>query len=91
MGGDDFISGILIALLILAVVFFILREMFCWYWKINRLVDLQEKQNALLEKLSGQLSRSVSPDKDKAQSSDITDGNRSEDEDDDISRDNLFK
>ena len=46
------IWGILIGVLIGAVVlFFILREVFCWYWKINRIVELLEQQNSLLSSM----------------------------------------
>lgn len=30
------------------IVFFLLRELWCWYWKLNQIVDNQEKQNKLL-------------------------------------------
>ena len=40
---------------ICVVIFLILRAFFCWYWKINKRVDLLEKQNALLEEILAQL------------------------------------
>jgi hypothetical protein len=40
--------GVIIGLI---VFFLILREFWCWYWKINKLVSLMEEQNALLTKL----------------------------------------
>jgi uncharacterized membrane protein YraQ (UPF0718 family) len=93
--GDDIGSGILIAILIGIVVFLVFREIYCWYGKINKRVDLLEKQNELLEKLSGQLKANAtsSMDNQEVKSSDsahATDKNYS-DEDDEISRDNLFK
>jgi hypothetical protein len=38
---------IVIIAVILILLFLILREFFCWYWKINKIVDLLEdiKQN----------------------------------------------
>jgi hypothetical protein len=48
------ISLVGIALLIL--LFLILREFFCWYWKVNELIVLQNKQlealNIIIEKLT---------------------------------------
>jgi hypothetical protein len=41
-------GGILLACL---AVFFIMREVMCWYYKINKQISLQEKQIALLEQL----------------------------------------
>ncbi len=41
-GVPDFISGILLAVLIAIIVFLVLRELVCWYWKINRRVGLLE-------------------------------------------------
>ncbi len=45
------ITYFLVMLGILIVVFLILREVICWYWKINRNIELQEEQNRLLKKL----------------------------------------
>ncbi len=44
-------AELLVGILILLVVFFVflaLREVFCWYWKINRIVALLEKVEAKL-------------------------------------------
>ncbi len=44
-------AEILVGILILLVVFFVflaLRELFCWYWKINRIVGLLEDIKAKL-------------------------------------------
>lgn len=41
---------VLVGLAVLIGVFFLLREVFTWYWKINRRVELQEQQlRTLLE------------------------------------------
>ena len=45
----------LITLLILLVIFLICRELVCWYWKINRAVELLERQNVLLERIEARL------------------------------------
>ena len=42
------ISSLLIALLILLVIFFVCREIFCWYWKINASLGLLEEIRDLL-------------------------------------------
>lgn len=36
-------------LLILIVIFFLCRELMCWYWKINELVRLQKESNEIKE------------------------------------------
>jgi len=48
---DNIFTIILIGIVITIVVLLILREVNCWYWKINQRISLMEKQNALLEKL----------------------------------------
>ena len=39
-----YIFGIVAAI----IVFILCRELMCWYYKINRLIELMEQQNALL-------------------------------------------
>ena len=42
--------GTILAIIVFGFIFFILlRELFCWYWKINEIRDLLQK---ILEKLS---------------------------------------
>ncbi|MEK7187362.1 MAG: hypothetical protein AAB691_00770 [Patescibacteria group bacterium] len=43
--------NIVLGLAFFLVVFMLMREIFCWYWKINRIVDLLEK---LVEQKTGQ-------------------------------------
>ena len=38
----------LIGLVVVLLIFLICREVICWYWKINKVVELLEKQNKLL-------------------------------------------
>ncbi len=40
---------------IVILVFLLLREVACWYWKINERINLQSKQLAILEKLAEKL------------------------------------
>lgn len=42
-------GNILVGVLILAAIFFLLREFFCWYWKLNRIVDLLQSIDRRLE------------------------------------------
>jgi len=52
---NSVISTILITVAILAVIFLILREVNCWYWKINERISLQQEQNSILEKILTEL------------------------------------
>ena len=45
-------ENILIPLIIAIVVFLIARELVIWYWKINKIVDLQEQILAELKKMN---------------------------------------
>ena len=40
---------LIIAAIIVIVVFFITREFWCWYWKINERISLMDKQNELFK------------------------------------------
>ena len=41
----------LVTIVVLVVIFLILREVNCWYWKINERIKLQKRNNDLLELL----------------------------------------
>lgn len=56
---DSVVSTILITVVILVVVFLILREVNCWYWKINERIHLQNEQNQLLTKILSRLGSSA--------------------------------
>jgi hypothetical protein len=45
----DFIKTMLPFIAIAIGVFLVLREFFCWYWKMNKIVELLEEQNRKLE------------------------------------------
>jgi hypothetical protein len=49
--GDDTI-GLLFMVVIILILFFVLREFFCWYWKINKVVTLLTNIDTNLEKIS---------------------------------------
>ena len=48
--------SLLITLVVLAAIFLVCREIVCWYWKINRAMELLERQNVLLERIEAKLS-----------------------------------
>jgi preprotein translocase subunit SecF len=45
------LTNVVIILVIGIILFFLLREVNCWYWKINRHIELQEETNILLKKI----------------------------------------
>jgi len=48
MNVSDPLVTALVVLGILIVIFLVFREVVCWYWKINRMVQLLESIEALL-------------------------------------------
>lgn len=48
---NQIITFSIIAIVILFIIFMILRELNCWYWKINRRIELQSQTNELLKKI----------------------------------------
>ena len=49
---DELIVNIILLTVICLGVFAIIRELICWYWKINERVDLSKKILAELVKLN---------------------------------------
>lgn len=49
---DELIVNIILLTVICLGVFAIIRELICWYWKINERVDLQKKILVELVKLN---------------------------------------
>ena len=47
----------LVTLLIIIALFLICREIVCWYWKINRAMELLERQTMLLERIEARLAK----------------------------------
>jgi len=60
----DLIFGFLVYLLILIVIFLLLRQVMCWYWKININIGLQEEQIQLQKETIKLLEKLVNPKKD---------------------------
>lgn len=50
-GGGEVFGYVIMSLIVGIIVFLILREVACWYWKINERIELQQKQIKLLEEL----------------------------------------
>lgn len=48
------IGSVLIVLLICVIIFIICRELLCWYYKINKMVDNQKEIIRLLKKIAGE-------------------------------------
>ncbi len=48
---------------IFVVVFWALREVNCWYWKINKRIELQEETNVLLKQIVGKTETETSESK----------------------------
>ena len=46
---ESYIFTTIIILIISIILWLILREVFLWYWKVNKIVELLEKNNSLLE------------------------------------------
>jgi hypothetical protein len=42
---------VLVAIVLFLIIFLILREFWCWFFKFNKLVTLMEEQNKLLTEL----------------------------------------
>lgn len=47
-GSSSFVENALFGLIAAAVFFFVMREVYCWYFKINKRVELLESINAKL-------------------------------------------
>lgn len=62
-GQGDFAASVFLYLLIAVVIFFICREIFCWYWKINLRIELlKEIRDSLKDKKAIAVSKSAQDD-----------------------------
>lgn len=48
---ENAIVTVLVIVVVLLLLFLILREVMCWYWKVNERILLQKETNRLLRKL----------------------------------------
>ncbi|MDP2234995.1 MAG: hypothetical protein Q8J88_01055 [Bacteroidales bacterium] len=62
----------ILAALLIIIVWFALRELNCWYWKVNRRIELQEETNKLLRKIVDQQTKPEQPKKERVESLDQT-------------------
>lgn len=69
---NNYIQYLVIILVVTIALFFILREVNCWYWKINQRIKLMEEQNRLLNLLVNQ-NTEHSRGQSKSETSEITD------------------
>ncbi len=54
----EILLAVILFLAFIAFLFYMFRELFNWYWKINERISIQRKTNFLLEKLLIQLGAS---------------------------------
>ena len=54
--GGGFGFGLLLPLIIAIGLIFLLREVGCWYWKINKRIELMQTQINLLNNINNKLS-----------------------------------
>ena len=54
MRPEELFIPALVFIAILIGLFLLLREVMCWYYKINKRIQLQEETNRLLKKLIGE-------------------------------------
>ena len=50
-GNSGMIGGFVIGIIIFVVVLFLIRELLCWYWKINKMIELQQNTTMILFKI----------------------------------------
>ncbi len=55
MDGFQFSLIILFLLALLVFIFFICREIFCWYWKLNDIKELLSELVSTLKEIKGRL------------------------------------
>jgi hypothetical protein len=48
---ENYLIYVILILVIAFAIFLILRELNCWYWKINKRINLMEETNKLLKAL----------------------------------------
>lgn len=46
---------LIITLIVLIIIFLICRELICWYYKINEMINIQNQQNSILNDILTQL------------------------------------
>ena len=59
--GSNIAGGLFILAVVLVIIFLVFREVFCWYWKINRNVALLTEIRDLLAKMENPRLVTASP------------------------------
>jgi len=59
MEASSFFTSLIISLIFIIVLWLLLRELVCWYYKINQQIDNQNKTNELLEKILKSLNQNT--------------------------------
>ena len=54
---DEEVLVIILIVVLAIVLFFALRELFCWYYKVNKRIKLLEEQNGYLKEICEHLSK----------------------------------
>ena len=68
METGNVIAIIILVFLLLILAYFLMREVTCWYFKINKRIDLMEENNRLLRSLINSNSREFITPQEKDQS-----------------------
>lgn len=48
---DTSFINVVIGVIIIVIIFFVFRELFCWYWKINQRIELQEQMLGTMRRI----------------------------------------
>lgn len=51
---EDTLTSVIIAILFAIIIFILIRELVCWYYKINKSIKNQEEIIRLLKKIAGE-------------------------------------
>jgi hypothetical protein len=51
MSGSEAIFIVVIGMVVMLFIFLIIRELVCWYWKINRMVELMASIDESLKQM----------------------------------------
>jgi hypothetical protein len=64
---NEILENLVIMILVGIGLFFLLREVFCWYYKINAMKGIMEDQRKVLIQIRNHLKKDASPDSEKVQ------------------------
>ena len=90
-GEEELIVSILTILAVIAVVFLVLREVMCWYWKINEGLSLLKEIRNLLSKLSLDMDEFVGIEKKTDSDSEFENSELAEDGEEYVSEEEIME